>query len=143
MSDKTTKHEELKSVDMLKALDDAQVMHVRINSSNEIVIGESCDNYFEQTATPEQIMLMARQLKEIADEVERKAAQLEPYQQRMLDEHAELSDRISKLEAFTGTEMFEQIPELERCLLNHQLIAMHSYAGILRHRIRLWSKSDD
>ena len=143
MSDKTTKHEELKSVDMLKALDDAQVMHVRINSSNEIVIGESCDNYFEQTATPEQIMLMARQLKEIADEVERKAAQLEPYQQRMLDEHAELSDRISKLEAFTGTEAFEQLPELERCLLNHQLIAMHSYAGILRHRIRLWSKSDD
>ena len=71
------------------------------------------------------------------------AVQPEPHQQRMLDEHAELSDRINKLEAFTGTEMFEQIPELERCLLNHQLIAMHSYAGILRHRIRLWSKSDD
>ena len=106
----------------------------------------------QQEAAPEQIEQFARILGAAAKgntgmhadcTVCAQTVKPEPHQQRMLDEHAELSDRISKLEAYTGTEMFEQIPEQERCLLNHQLIAMHSYAGILRHRIRLWSKSDD
>lgn len=71
------------------------------------------------------------------------AVQPEPHQQRMLDEHAEVVERTSKLEAFIETETFRQLPELERCLMNHQLMAMHTYVGILRHRIRLWSSSND
>lgn len=57
-----------------------------------------------------------------------------PHEQRVFIERAELSDRIAKLAAFTGTNMFIELRD-ERELLNAQLQHMINYRRILDQRI--------
>jgi len=54
------------------------------------------------------------------------------YQQRVVDEYAELIIKIDKLETFLNSKP-ENVEDLE--LLNLQLTAMKTYANILAHRI--------
>lgn len=60
---------------------------------------------------------------------------LPPHQQRVMDEHSDLSSKIVKLEAFVGTELFNQLSEGERLRLREQLVPMESYRRILADRI--------
>jgi len=63
----------------------------------------------------------------------------QPHQQRVLDEHAELLERLNKLRAFTdGTPLFQGLPEAERLRLWRQRAAMVAYEQVLRERIEAW-----
>ncbi|MCW6615616.1 crAss001_48 related protein [Yersinia ruckeri] len=57
-----------------------------------------------------------------------------PHEQRVFIERAELSGRIAKLAAFTGTNMFIELRD-ERELLDAQLQHMINYRRILDQRI--------
>jgi hypothetical protein len=63
------------------------------------------------------------------------ASTLQPHQQRVVDEHADLSSKIVKLEAFVGTEMFKSLSEDEQERLRAQLVPMEGYRRILAMRI--------
>jgi hypothetical protein len=65
---------------------------------------------------------------------------LAPHQQRVVDEKAELDDRIQKLAAFIDTfdkgfSIFAGLPEPERVRLYAQHRAMTTYSTILGERI--------
>ncbi len=63
---------------------------------------------------------------------------LEPHQQRVVDERAELAQRVDKLEAFTGGDVFRGLPAAERWAMVDQLQAMRGYRNALDRRIALW-----
>lgn len=64
---------------------------------------------------------------------------MEPYQQRVLDEKAELETRAKALSAFIGTsEVFAGLPEEEQKLLREQCEVMWQYFEILEKRIALF-----
>lgn len=67
------------------------------------------------------------------------ALALPPHQQRVLEEHQELSAKIEKLRNFITLpgpgSFFENLPEDERDRLRRQLPAMQVYADILAERI--------
>lgn len=58
-----------------------------------------------------------------------------PHQQRVVDELAELSDKLTKLEAFADTPLFASLAEAERGRLMAQHGAMFAYSTILGERI--------
>ena len=60
---------------------------------------------------------------------------MQPHQQRVVDEQAELDDRWKKLGAFFGSEAFADLDEEERSRLRQQFHAMTSYSAILGERI--------
>jgi hypothetical protein len=66
--------------------------------------------------------------------------QPEPYQQRMLDEQAQLEERLQKLQAFVNTQAFQQLEIEDRELLLLQLIAMRDYASVLGRRINVFMR---
>ena len=55
--------------------------------------------------------------------------------QRMVDEFAELNQRIEKLVAFLETPLFASQPEYDRVLMYTQLGQMQGYAGVLALRL--------
>ncbi|MCA7945580.1 crAss001_48 related protein [Burkholderia vietnamiensis] len=60
---------------------------------------------------------------------------LAPHQQRVVDERAELDERLKKLIQFSGGPVFAGLPEEERFRLNAQMQAMALYSVILGDRI--------
>lgn len=60
---------------------------------------------------------------------------LKPHQQRVVDEKAELDERLQKLDAFTRTPAFERLDEPERGRLIEQAGLMVRYSKILGTRI--------
>jgi len=62
--------------------------------------------------------------------------QLLPHQQRVIEEHAELSERCEKLKAFQDTEIFSKLPLDEANLLIDQLAHMLGYQHVLEQRIK-------
>lgn len=62
-------------------------------------------------------------------------AHLQPHQQRVVAELAQLEDRVNKLEAFLATPLFAGLPEDEQQLLKMQADAMVLYMGILNTRV--------
>jgi hypothetical protein len=60
---------------------------------------------------------------------------LPPHQQRVMDEHTELSDKCIKLFRFFDTPIFEGLAEDEKVRLHDQYDAMMAYAGILIARM--------
>jgi hypothetical protein len=61
---------------------------------------------------------------------------MEPYQERVVQEKAELDDKIDKLDYFIGKEMkYGALPAKDRRLLQLQLAAMSLYSDILTQRI--------
>ena len=65
-------------------------------------------------------------------------SELLPHQQRVVDEYADLSEKIDKLAAFFGTETYKGMRLAEKVLLSRQLSAMTDYQGILAERISLF-----
>lgn len=61
---------------------------------------------------------------------------MEPHVQRMHDELTELDAKLEKLTAFTNTEAFKELPEIQRDLLIAQSTAMATYCNILNMRIK-------
>lgn len=60
---------------------------------------------------------------------------LQPHQQRVIDECAELQDKLKKLDAFLAGERFMSVPEPEKKRLFLQRHIMTAYALTLEQRI--------
>lgn len=60
---------------------------------------------------------------------------MKDYQQRVVDEKAELDSKIAKLIAFQYTDMWEQLDVAEKHRMARQKLAMQSYSSILSERI--------
>lgn len=67
------------------------------------------------------------------------AIEVQPWQQRVLDEKKELDERHAKLDAFLASGAFLQLPEPERRRLRRQWRCMNEYSGILAERIDAWT----
>jgi len=65
----------------------------------------------------------------------RLAAQPKNHIERMEAEHAEVVERLLKLDAFTNSEAFQALPELERTDLLQQGILMAKYRNKLKERL--------
>lgn len=63
--------------------------------------------------------------------------QVDAHVQRMLDEEAQLAERLQKLQAFVVSPRFGALPAIDQELLAAQLFVMQSYASILNTRLRL------
>ena len=59
-----------------------------------------------------------------------------PHQLRVLEEREELSDRITKLEAFANSPTFRQLDSVEQGLLTTQTYYMIQYEEVLKERIQ-------
>lgn len=66
---------------------------------------------------------------------------LAPHQQRVVDERAELSDRLSKLLGFFHTPIFAGLDAAERTRLRNQARFMDGYAAVLEERIAAFSEA--
>ena len=64
-----------------------------------------------------------------------------PYQQRVVDEHAELDSRLYRLTAFCDSAVYEQLPIVDRELLQAQLRLMTELSSVLVSRIERFSVS--
>lgn len=67
---------------------------------------------------------------------------MQPYQQRVVDERAELEDKISKLAAFRKTDLHKSLDAVDRELLKQQFRAMMRYSNILGERIVRFGATD-
>lgn len=64
---------------------------------------------------------------------------LQPHQQRVVDEKAELDDRLGKLDVFiTSNPVFGKLSDKDQELLTAQRGAMQEYSDILSQRIDLF-----
>jgi hypothetical protein len=61
--------------------------------------------------------------------------QLQPHQQRVIEEKAALDEKLSRLIPFLRTDTCYVLPLKERCQLKRQADAMTEYAKILGERI--------
>lgn len=67
--------------------------------------------------------------------------ELQPHQQRVVEEHAELNDKIVKLDQFNSDpERWNQLSQEDQALLIRQRIAMKSYRDILEQRIAAFNQ---
>ncbi|CDH05447.1 conserved hypothetical protein [Xenorhabdus bovienii str. oregonense] len=62
--------------------------------------------------------------------------QIQPHQQRVMDEATELDQKIEKLSNFIGDCTYRKLEEIDQFLLDAQLSAMKMYSEILHKRIR-------
>lgn len=60
---------------------------------------------------------------------------LQPHQQRVVAEKADLSERLAKLLGFFQTPVFAALSEAERSRLRNQARFMDGYAAVLEERI--------
>ena len=66
---------------------------------------------------------------------------MEPWQQRVVDEHREVSDRLIKLTAFiSGNEAFARLHAIDQSLLRAQRSAMVDYEAVITQRIARFSR---
>jgi hypothetical protein len=62
-------------------------------------------------------------------------AALLPHQQRVVDEKAELSEKVTKLEIFLGGGTYASLPAAEQTRLSRQFLIMQLYEQVLSERI--------
>lgn len=62
---------------------------------------------------------------------------------RLSDEKSQLDEKIAKLEAFTKSDAFNSIDNVQRGLLKIQLNAMATYSQVLDERLWRLSPSDE
>lgn len=60
---------------------------------------------------------------------------MEPHQQRVMDEKADLSDKLDKLETFHGGPIYAKLSPAEQCRLTRQKLIMELYEQVLCERI--------
>lgn len=58
-----------------------------------------------------------------------------PHQQRVVDEHGELTERLEKLKAFFSNPVFVALDSGEQDRMRRQADAMQDYADVLTERI--------
>lgn len=61
---------------------------------------------------------------------------MQPHQERVVAEKAELDDKIAKLEIFLDGKVFPNLPEDEQARLHDQFQFMTQYSDVLGARIR-------
>lgn len=61
--------------------------------------------------------------------------QLHPYQMRVIDEKADLDDKLEKLSAFMSSTPYYNLAVQERDRLNAQAVHMSRYSKVLGERI--------
>lgn len=66
--------------------------------------------------------------------------ELQPHEQRVVDECKELIDKAYKLSIFISGEMFMSLSDNEKTLMRAQLDVMLKYVDILEERIELFNK---
>jgi len=66
---------------------------------------------------------------------------MQPHEERVIEEHAELSSKIDKLKAFILSDAFKSIHEPQQAILQEQLHWMDCYHATLSKRIKLMDKS--
>jgi hypothetical protein len=74
------------------------------------------------------------------DVFERSYRPVDTAKQRVELEFMELSDRLTKLEAFVNTPAFSQLDVKQRQLLNEQRLYMRDYRGVLNTRLNNWQE---
>lgn len=65
---------------------------------------------------------------------------MQPHEERVVAERADLELKIDRLRSFIRDSRFERVSRFNRFLLLSQLEVMSSYATILTERIRLFSQ---
>lgn len=60
---------------------------------------------------------------------------MEPFEQRLINEHAELEDRLNKLDKFLSTPTFDGLELTEKSLLLAQKACMTGYYEVLTVRL--------
>lgn len=61
---------------------------------------------------------------------------LQPHQQRVVDEKTELDDKINKLSSFISENpIYGKLPEIDQELLSKQYSVMQEYSDLLAHRV--------
>jgi hypothetical protein len=60
---------------------------------------------------------------------------MQPHQQRVVEEKAELDNKIQKLNAFFHSSIFSSLPEAEKDRMKRQVGVMEEYSSILQERI--------
>ena len=63
------------------------------------------------------------------------APNLQPHQQRVIEERAELHAKIEKLEAFLDSDTFRELQIMDQCYLARQRTLMREYCQVLDFRI--------
>lgn len=61
--------------------------------------------------------------------------ELQPHQQRVVDEKAELDEKLAKLKAFFDTDLFKSLDEDEQERMWRQSDHMDDYSSVLGERI--------
>lgn len=60
---------------------------------------------------------------------------MQPHQQRVVDEKAELDERLAKLRGFIGSDIFLNLDAAEQVRLRMQAVHMAAYSKVLGERI--------
>ena len=60
---------------------------------------------------------------------------MEAYQMRVVDEHRELTEKLTRLQNFLVSSRFSEVPPPEQKRMRSQSAAMETYAEILKQRI--------
>jgi len=57
------------------------------------------------------------------------------FKERLVEEQAQLEEKLMKLDAFRMSEKFEEIDDVQKALLNVQSAAMNTYNQCLKERL--------
>jgi len=60
---------------------------------------------------------------------------MQPHQERVVAEKAELSEKVDKLETFIGGSIYTSLPAAEQMRLTRQYLIMQLYEQVLSERI--------
>jgi hypothetical protein len=60
---------------------------------------------------------------------------MQPHQERVVAEKAELDEKVSKLDAFIHGPVYSSLPEPERLRMMRQFCHMKDYSNVLAERI--------
>lgn len=67
---------------------------------------------------------------------------MQPHQQRVVDEKNELGERLEKLLAFIGTDLYKSLLEEDKELLFFQSQIMEDYFEVLEQRIERFNQGE-
>lgn len=66
--------------------------------------------------------------------------ELQPHQQRVVEEKEALQEKVEKLKTFTESETFKTLSKNDQKLLKYQLIHLNSYLYVLEVRVMMFTE---
>lgn len=66
--------------------------------------------------------------------------ELQPHQQRVVEEKEALQEKVEKLKTFTESETFKTLSKNDQKLLKYQLIHMNNYLYVLEVRVMMFTE---